>query len=333
VRYAAVFALWRIATIDDATLAVLAGAFDDDDPGIRLYAALAHWGAKGDTPLVLPVLKRSLRDRDPGVRAQTALALEHLARDLGDRARDVAGALNEALEDREHGVRVSAARALWAMRAPLKKEQLAGVIPALIDALEEGDEHARFDAAQGLLDADIRLPGRLAYPLLMRMSQDDPSADVRGAAKTAAGKLGRPTEADVFTLTAHLKDKSGRCRSLAAESLRMVRPKDARAVEALAVVVREDAAIEARLQAAAALGAIGPPATAAVPALAAALKDREPDLRAAAADALGQIGPDAKDAVPGLVDRLKDEEEAVRRAAGEALKKIDPQAAVRAGVP
>jgi HEAT repeat protein len=128
-----------------------------------------------------------------------------------------------------------------------------------------------------------------------------------------------------------LRDKkSPRSRTLAAECLRLIRPSDARAVEALAAVVKEDERNEPRVQSAAALGAIGAPAAAAVPALVAALTEKKPDLRAAASAALGQIGAGAKAAVGPLAERIKDkeEEDEVRQAAREALKKIDPKAVV-----
>ena len=77
-----------------------------------------------------------------------------------------------------------------------------------------------------------------------------------------------------------------------------------------------------RINAALALGGIGPAAKDAVPALIIALKDEEENIRLTAALALGDNGPAAKDAVPALTKWLKDENEDERKAAQAALKKI-----------
>ena len=53
-----------------------------------------------------------------------------------------------------------------------------------------------------------------------------------------------------------------------------------------------------------------------------ALTDKNPGIRPTAA-ALGEIGPDAKDAIPALTAALKEKDEPVRTAAAEAIKKIE----------
>ena len=64
----------------------------------------------------------------------------------------------------------------------------------------------------------------------------------------------------------------------------------------------------------------------AVPALIAALKDEDADVRRSAATALGKIGAEAKEAIPSLTDALKDEDADVRNNAAEALSKIGAKA-------
>src|SRR3954451_24871524 len=80
-----------------------------------------------------------------------------------------------------------------------------------------------------------------------------------------------------------------------------------------------------RLDAAAALGRLGPKAGPAVPALAEALSDEDLYVRRLVPLALGDIGAGA--AVPGLIEALGDEDEGVRRRAAVALGEIGPEAA------
>jgi HEAT repeat protein len=84
-----------------------------------------------------------------------------------------------------------------------------------------------------------------------------------------------------------------------------------------------DASPKVREESAEALGAIGPAAEAAVPALIATFKDDDNSVRFAASCALGDIG---KAAVPALVRALDDPEYIVRGLAATALGQIGPDA-------
>src|SRR5262249_5740250 len=80
--------------------------------------------------------------------------------------------------------------------------------------------------------------------------------------------------------------------------------------------------------AAEALGKIGPPA---LPAVSAALKHKNAQVRCGAIAALGNMGAAAKPAVPALVEFLDDERDALRQEAAEALGNIG--VAAEAAVP
>src|SRR5262249_54718363 len=80
-----------------------------------------------------------------------------------------------------------------------------------------------------------------------------------------------------------------------------------------------------RSLAARSLGRIGAAHKDVVPALTAALEDKEVLVRAAAARALGQIGPKAKDAAPALLKIAKRKELFAGEAAGVALACVDPE--------
>jgi len=66
----------------------------------------------------------------------------------------------------------------------------------------------------------------------------------------------------------------------------------------------------------------------ALPALIAAFRDSDPDVRARAAQAVGGIGANAADAVPGLTELLKNDNEGSRNGACIALAKIGPAAKI-----
>jgi len=83
---------------------------------------------------------------------------------------------------------------------------------------------------------------------------------------------------------------------------------------------------EKRMDAATALGELGPRASAAVPALTAALRDQDSYVRNFAANALGAVGPAAATAVPELINSLHDADESVSQSAQRALGGIGPAA-------
>ena len=63
-----------------------------------------------------------------------------------------------------------------------------------------------------------------------------------------------------------------------------------------------------------------------VPALVAALKDKDGDVRRSAALGLGTFGTQAREAIPALKDTAQSDRDArVRESAGTALSRIDPQ--------
>lgn len=68
------------------------------------------------------------------------------------------------------------------------------------------------------------------------------------------------------------------------------------------------------------IGALGPEALPAAPAVAAALKDADPDVRGTAAETLGKIG--SRGSLPALAAALEDEEAGVRAAASDAIEEI-----------
>jgi HEAT repeat protein len=114
-------------------------------------------------------------------------------------------------------------------------------------------------------------------------------------------------------------------RAYAASEIGAIGPAAKVAVPAL-IILLHDKDNDVRASAARALGAIGPTAIAAVPALIEELDDPWRYVSDAAAVALGNVGPDAKNAVPALMHILQSEWLMNRRHAAETLGKIGPDA-------
>lgn len=202
-----------------------------------------------------------------------------------------------------------------------RPEQLVGPnggteadVPGLLPGLESPEAPKRADAAEEL--GRIGPPAKAAIPALIKLLQDK-DADVRLASGGALASIDPKNAALLPAVTAELKGGPEQ-RKAAAEILGDLGPGG---VPALTDALK-DADPGVRWSAAESLGRIGPASKSAVPALAAALEDK--DIRSIAADALAGIGPDAKPAVPGLVKIIRTEKEpSLRHTAAVALVRID----------
>ncbi len=179
------------------------------------------------------------------------------------------------------------------------------------------------------LNQSVKKDDWVKYDHVMATGESRPAAKpaTQPAATTKAAKPATPKvrpQAAVPGLIAALKDKDNdwKVRSYAAEALGAIGPDAKAAVPALIAALNDD---QWRVQpyATEALGKIG---AAAVLGLIAALKDKDPHVRSNAADALGAIGPDAKAVVPGLIAALKDNDWKVRWYAAKILGAIGPGA-------
>lgn len=121
----------------------------------------------------------------------------------------------------------------------------------------------------------------------------------------------------------YLQDLSPAVRQRAVEALGYFGPK---AVPVLTRSLASDASVDVRVAVAAALGALGPAAREALPALIEASTAPEPKVRAGAALALAKVGREVKETVPALVRALEDAEPAVRFAAAQAVGGLGPTA-------
>ncbi len=216
-----------------------------------------------------------------GSSAESSEVVEDLAR-LGPPAIPV---LIRAITDNDEddGVRMHAASALVEMGP-----QAAEATPALIQALKQRNERVAEWAV--LILGEIGPAAKDAVPALIDALKGG-DWDMRCYAAEALGRIGPAAKAAVPALEEALKDKKDKnVRFYAAEALARLGLPD-RGLPVLIALLKGKSWI-LRKYAAMALGEIGAPAKAAIPALREALKDKEADVRNAAAEALKRIQAD-----------------------------------------
>jgi HEAT repeat protein len=155
--------------------------------------------------------------------------------------------------------------------------------------------------------------GRQVLPAITLALREDPDERIRSAAALALGGIFDKVKAEKYVIPA----------------LRLEAPRDA-----LVGALRNDKSGQVREAAAFALSKVRGETGDGVVALAAALKDEYPAVRAKAADALRRLGRDARDAMPELRQALSDKtgDRVTRIQVALAIGRIGPPEAL-AGVP
>jgi HEAT repeat protein len=204
------------------------------------------------------------------------------------------------------------------------------IIAALNRCLHDPHEHVRVIATSTL----GRLHALDSAHLLVTLVRDS-SAIVRQSAIEALGHLGRqPSGATRTTGAAPMRSgTSGRGlgrrmrwrRNVALTASKPVDPVEL-AVTTLESAL-EDGSTMVRTQAVAALGEMGPPATAVAPKLIAMSKEGDEGLRCQVARALGEIRGDVEATVAALVELLDDASPEVKATAARALGTLKKPAA------
>lgn len=211
-----------------------------------------------------------------------------------------------------------------------------GALPALVSALEDAHVGVRCNAAWALGQIG---PGAVeAIPGLVKACREEDYRVRSSAAKALTqigveavpvlvkerhfiGVLARIGPMAVPSLVESLTGVDGPAKVNAAEALGWIGPGAAEAVPALTAAMRDS---RVRAEAAAALGRIGPGTAEAVPALMTALEDAKIDASYTVAQALCNIGPQV---IPHLVRALESAVAGVREKAAWALGRIGPGAA------
>jgi HEAT repeat protein len=290
----------------------LTAALDDPDGLVRVRAAEALTDVGGDAAGAAEALGRALADKDVKVRQEAAVALWR----LGSGAKVAVPALGKALADGDVKVRQTAAAALWRVGPAAK-----AALPALIGALKDKDSEVRWGAAGALGMAGTQA----AVPALTAALKDE-NLEVRHIAARALVRVGdgaaRAAAVPVLREVLEKGDPDQRLRAELIVLLWKIGPEAAPAPSRLDPGDLHAAGTMLR-GVYAAKAADAATRRNAVPTLLGAFEGAaDAGYRASYAQTLGAIGPDAGAAVPALTRALKDKDERARTAAAEALKKI-----------
>jgi len=190
----------------------------------------------------------------------------------------------------------------------------APAVPGLIEALGDGDEQLRADAAYalGVVDEGVEP----AIPALAR-ALDDPAEDVRQWSAWALGNHGPTSAGAVEDLRAALTDPESWVRQNAAEALGRIGEPARPAIPDLIAVVEYDRSFSPPEKAAESLGLLR--ATEAVEVLTRAMDKDNDYVRTAAARALLAIGESTPEVRSALRRGLSDPKARVRWACADAL--------------
>lgn len=317
-RHAAAFALGnvRATAADESLRRAVAGS----DPFLASVAAWALARIHPDDAKLgadaVARLRQDLGSKNPYARAGAASALSDLAPGLTSATRgEIAAALADMLDDADPKAGTAAGAALVrlggeaveAVRAKLGSasvrrsamDVLAAIGPAAKPALPEmiaglADSEPEYRAEAALAIAAIGAEAAAAVPALEKNLTDESAAPaVRYSAAYALGRIGTAAVAAEADLRALASSTDETMATVAVWAALKVKPEDRSlfevAVPRLRRALRGEAEM-ARLEAAAALGDIGPAAEAAVPILElVSEEDQSRAVRAAAAQALAKI--------------------------------------------
>lgn len=266
------------------------------------------------------------------LRAYAARALGR----IGPAAGDAVPSLREALETRS-GPRLPLVEALWNLSG-----RADWVVPELVAVLHEPSAR---EVEVFMLLARAGSGAAEAVPVLTHIVREAlagrPPPGRRSPmipAIQVLGRIGSAARDAIPGLERALQSDEDELRGAAAVALWRI---DRRAGQAVPVLVqllrgrpvglvapgRAEAESWVRVAAAEALGTLGAEAKAAVPALRAALHDKDGSLRIAAAAALWRVGEDSAAALPVLLGALRHRDQDYRREAAEALGRLGSLAA------
>jgi HEAT repeat protein len=334
-RKVAARTLGELGPLAQDSFAPLAKALNDPEEWIRWNVVRAIGRVGAEPKSVVPLLERIFRSgkEEKFIRA-AALEGLHNADPNGTL---VIPTLVEALKDADGEIVAAAAQALGKFGSKARP-----AVVDLKDALSTNKQRwtayydfgftvpVRIDVIRAL--AEIGPDAELAVPSLTGIMNDDTDSTAQIWAAAALVRISpkKPVaEEGLALIIRNLHDEKSNCQTQAAEALGTI-GSDAAITALVEVLQAQDSSKWGTLResAAEALGAIGPSAKAAVPALRTALLEQRWEhfgLRREAALALGRIGAASKVVIPDLVSLSNSDDETLRDLAAEAIEKINDQ--------
>jgi HEAT repeat protein len=313
-RRAALLAAWSVGGPASLTSAVLATA-SDPDASVRAYAWLALGTLEAPKRDAVPALLELLRKGDAATR-ERVLSLIY---GMGEEARPMAPKLGELANGADEPLALSSLGVLQRLGA-----HAVDALPALRITLDSTSVDRRRAALSVL--SSLRVAAKALTPAVIARMKD-PDDGIRMFACAVLADLAPDPKLAVPALGEALGDKSSGVRRAAAGALRPM------AADAVALLPKlspllEDMDPSTRAQAARTLGAFGAKAAGVVPALIKHLEtDPNHSVKDAALEALGAIGPLAKAALPAVMTVVKGQDEMLRRTAIHAAIDLGPSAA------
>jgi HEAT repeat protein len=305
----------------EQALQVLNGALADPDTSVRLQAAsilgflavgprhVPGQAVKPDFGRALRVVREVLKEKDPADRVRAVHVLGSLGgRNLGLMPEEVRALVLDAAKDRDAPVRAAALQVLADRRGPRVGPDL---VPVFVPAARDRDPTVRSVALKGLAELLRGGGSEELRPVLLPVflaALKDREIEIRIAAIEYINLFGPAAREAVPDLIALLKGPNERQRELALRTLVWVGKDDPDAAAALIRAFGDGTDDWSRIQAANLLGSLGPAqARPALPALEAALRDKNPAVREAAVRALAQIDTANRHLLPALVELLAEE--------------------------
>lgn len=228
----------------------------------------------------------------------------------------------QLLKDNAPFTRLEAAEALGR-----RGDDAKDVVPALVAVVKQDkDLFVRRGAAVALGELGPRAKDAVPelVALLLQNQFNEIERVIGREASVALARIDPEGSLSVPILTTHLKSDSYALRFQAVVQITMLETSAKAAIPAVLDSLKGDTWEDVRRAAAVALPQLRAEPQIAVPALAAALKDKNAYVRTAVAQTLGVYGTQAKSALPGLQAALNDPDAGVRQAAQEAVTKIQP---------